>query len=145
MLINKGNKPCLNCYIQIEKIEYKNENDPNLNMYEKLSHKPLKWLYNENSLINLSPYGAEASCNIIKILSPTQKSRGKNLNTNTKPILMIDNQSINYDSLGSTIKITFSFYSENHKSMRKHINFEWNGKWENRLSEFKKHIKVKEI
>lgn len=140
-VVNSGSEPCKNCECYLERIEFKRTNDVKFNDLDLISGKPMKWLSKEQANIDLPPHGGKAIITLIRLISPEKRSASKGIKRNS-PGLQIGDIVINENSIAGNYKVYFCVYSLNHKSQTVSVAFDWNGQWQERITELLGIIKI---
>lgn len=139
---NTGKLPAKNCEIYIDKLEFKNSS---FTYYQEIPSTgiALDW-WGKNQKAILIPPSGKSQITIVEIFS-NEVSTDDMGNALTKESLKIKFGNIDsppkYKS--GTWVAHFVIYSENTKPIKYIIELEWNGKWEQRLTEMtSKNIKI---
>jgi hypothetical protein len=139
---NKGSLAAKSCEIYLESLQFKSQTYPSLQDIA-LTGQPLNWHNNSNTSI-LIPATGKATVPIIEIISPESQSvpTEQTANSVTIPKIKIgDTDSPEAYSNGTWIA-KFIIYSENARPIELIFSITWNNKWEHRLSEMRKYVKI---
>ena len=141
-VINSGSEPCKNCECYLERIEFKQASDVKFNDLDLISGKAIKWLGKELTNIDLPPHGGKASITLLRLISPEKRSTEKGKKKNS-PGIQIGDVIINENVVAGNYIIIFCMYSLNHKSQTIRLGFDWNGHWQERITELSSTVKIK--
>lgn len=139
---NKGRLPAKNCEIYLESLQFKNTS---YTSYQEITVTgiALDWLGKNQKSILIHPSG-KSHITVVELFS--QESITDNLgNDSRKECFRIKFGNIESPAKYKTGKwiAIFSIYTENTKPTKYKIELEWNGKWEQRLTEMtSKNIKI---
>lgn len=139
---NHGSLAAKSCEIYLERLQFKSTIYPTPQDIP-LTGQPLNWHNNSNTSI-LIPATGKATVPILEIISPESQSVPTEQAGNSVPLPKIkigDTESPNEYSSGVwTAK--FIVYSENARPIEHIVTIAWNNKWEHRLSEMSKFVKI---
>lgn len=137
---NSGNIPAIGAEIYLEKLEFKNEGYTNTQFLET-SGSPLNWNGTDKFTVIIPP-GGRKLVDIVELIAPEKQSLPDGVNTIIPSKLIIGNVTIPQEFNKGKWTGTFGLYSQNAKPLRFQVVVEWSGKWEKRLTEMKKFLKI---
>jgi hypothetical protein len=140
---NHGKLAARGCQIYLEQINFKHSSFPAPKEL-KITGKPLPWIGKAESNI-IIPRIAKAFVNIAEITSPESEiiTVEKVLKTNGKPQIKIAGSDLVLEDFNGTYNCVFMIYCENTSPLELKLEINWNGKWQQRLSEMRDCITVK--
>jgi hypothetical protein len=137
---NNGNIPAIGAELYLEKLEYNSDGFANTQYIETLG-MPLSWHGTDRYSIIIPP-GGKKLIDIVELICPEKQSQPNGINTVIPQKLIIGNVENPTDFKKGKWKGTFGLYSQNAKPLRFQVIVEWSGKWEKRLAEMKKYLKI---
>ena len=137
---NIGNIPAIGAEIYLEKLEFTNEGYTNT-QYIETSGSPLNWSGTEKYSVIIPP-GGRKQVNIVELVGPEKQSLPDGEKTSIPTKLKIGNVDNPQDYTKGKWTGTFGLYSQNAKPLRFQVNVEWSGKWEKRLTEMTRFLKI---
>jgi hypothetical protein len=140
---NKGKLAARSCQIYLEHLSLKNSNYPQPKEFQTTG-KPLQWI-GKTDLNIIIPSTAKSYVSILEILSPESEivASESTSKSQLKPQIKIAGLDISTQNLNAVYYCIFMIYSENAKPLELKLEINWNGKWEQRLTEMKNCITVK--
>lgn len=139
-IINAGNLPAIGAEIYLEKLEFNNEGYTNTQFIET-SGSPLNWNGTDKFSVIIPP-GGRKLVDIVELIGPEKQSLPDGEKTTIPSKLIIGNVSNPQDYTKGKWTGTFGIYSQNAKPLRFQVVVEWSGKWEKRLAEMKRFLKI---
>ena len=137
---NTGNISAIGAEIYLEKLSFKGE-FANSQIIETTG-TALPWSGTEKTNIIIPPEGKKL-LRIVELYGPEKQSLPTGDKTEyPPPTLKIGDVANKVEYNKGTWIGTFVLYSQNAKPVSFDVEIEWNGKWEKRLSEMRKHLKI---
>lgn len=137
---NTGNLAALSTEIILEKLFF-TEKDTNIQQNIECSGKPINWNGTESTSITL-PVGAKKSITILNISAPEKTSKPDGQSSREPSNIIVGENKCNKDHNKGKWVATFTIYAQNYKPTSFEIEFEWNGLWKPRLTEFNSQFKI---
>lgn len=137
---NNGSISAKNCEIYLEQLQFRNNGYPAAQEI-KSPRTALQW--NNNSESILIPPKGKAHVSVVELISPSQQSvTNENPSANTRPNIKIGNIESPPDFTNGIWEARFIIYSENSNAKEVTVELNWNGNWENRLTDLTKHLTI---
>ncbi len=142
LIKNQGTLAAKSCEIYLERLQFKSATFPNLQDI-KLTGQPLYWHNNSNTSI-LIPATGKATVSILEIISPESQSVPTEQAGSSTPLpkLKISDSESPSEFVNGTWIAQFIVYSENARPIEHLVTISWNSKWEHRLSEMSKSVRI---
>jgi len=141
---NVGNLATKNCEIYLEKLTFKNVNYATAQEIPTTG-QPIEW-NGKTETKTLIPSKAKGHLTVVEIISPQQQSvPSGSIHTDTKPRLKIGNIECPQEFINGIFHAKFVLYSENTKPCEYNISVNWNGKWEERLTEMSNCVSINKV
>ena len=137
---NSGNISAMGLEIQLESLVYSGVDFPTPQVIETLGHS-ICWNGQKESKINLPPEGKK-SISILALNAPEQQSSPEGKDVSIPCMLSIAGIENPKDYLRGKWTAAFAIFSTNAKPIRFKIVIDWNGRWENRVTEMKNHLTI---
>ena len=137
---NSGNISAMGLEMQLESLVYSGVDFPTAQIIESYGHS-IFWDGKNESKITLPPEGRK-SISILGLSAPEQQSspEGDEVTIPSKlNIAGLDNPD---DFKRGKWTAAFAIFSTNAKPIRFTMEIDWNGRWENRVTEMKNHLKI---
>jgi len=137
---NIGNIPSLGAELYLERLTFSGPGYTTAQVIET-SSSPISWSGAEKSSIIIPPDGKKL-VKIVELQGPVRQSQPSGELITKPPVLKIGNvESESNFNNGKWIG-AFVIYSQNEKSSKFEVEIEWNGRWEKRLTEMKRYLKI---
>jgi hypothetical protein len=137
---NSGNISAVGAELYLEKLEFKNEGYTTMQNIET-SGSPLNWSGTDKISIIIPP-GGKKPVDIVELVAPEKQSLPDGEDITIPSKLIIGNVKNLADFDKGKWTGTFGLYSQNAKPLRFQVVVEWSGRWEKRLTEMKKFLKI---
>jgi hypothetical protein len=139
---NHGKLPAKGCQICLEEVKLKLPNYPSP-MDIKIAGKPLPWVGKTESSITITSE-ARAYVNVVQIIPPEAGivSAEKSNEDMGEPQIDIAGAEFSMEHSRGIYSCDYMIYSENSSPVEFKLKIDWNGRWQQRLSEMKNCITV---
>ncbi len=137
---NVGNISAIGAELYLEKLTFEGTGYTSIQNIET-SGVPLYWSGSEKSTIIIPPEGRKL-VKIVELNCPEKHSLPTGDKSTIPAKLQIGNIENNPEFKNGKWVGTFVLYSQNAKPLRFSVNIDWNGRWEKRLAEMKKYLKI---
>lgn len=137
---NTGNLAAISTEIILEKLIF-TEKDTNIKQEIECSGKPINWNGTDSTSVTLA-VGAKKSITILNISAPLKTSRPDGQTSKEPSNIIVGENKCNKDHNKGKWVATFTIYAQNYKPTSFEIEFEWNGIWKTRLTEFNSQFKI---
>jgi len=142
---NKGKLAGRGCQVYLEKISFKHSSYP-APKDMAITGKPLQWIGKAESSV-IIPSKAKGYINILEITSPKSEliTEENGHNPTGKAQLLISGSDLFLEDFNGIYTCIYMIYSENTTPVEFAVEINWNGNWQQRLTEMKECITIKPI
>ena len=137
---NIGNVPSIGAELYLERLTFSGPGYTTAQIIET-SSVPISWSGSEKASIIIPPEGKKL-VKIVELFGPVKQSLPTGEVITNPPVLRIGNAESDSNFNNGKWIGAFVIYSQNEKSVRFDVEIEWNGRWEKRLTEMKRYLKI---